>query len=1531
MKKRILSLILALSMVLSVLPLGAFAEGFNQGLTIGSDGYPTASNGNGWSYDSSTEKLTLRSGTYDFSSTAPVQCAIYLSGAYAKITGGTFDGEVTNKGTIENGTFNEKVINGKMISNGIFKGTVTNGFIGTISGGTFAGSVENRGTVTGGVFKRNATLTDVTGLHSITWDAASSKANIVAVNDVAANWAPYAYKGTTVTIIASTEIYSLNGKLLTTNDRVNGDKKTVKFTMPDKDVVLSTGELVMENGYPVGSSGKGWRYISGTLYLDEGTYNFSSTHPQTPNATGARPVPAVKCAIESYATTTITGGTFTGGSDGKVTNYGTISGGNFKNTCSVTNGGTIKDNGTFNGTVTNNFLGTISDGTFTGTVENSGTISGGTFQDGCSVTNKGTIKDNGTFEGTVTNSGTIENGTFAYKVENNGSGAIFGGTFKGTVTNNAKIYGGVFNGKTGLDGVTGLHSIAVASGAKIEKVNDVSVGASENWDPYVVVTASTKDQEVTITADTEIYSLNGRVLSTNDRVNGDKTTVKFTMPDEDVVLGTGELVMKDGWPEASKNGQISCSGTDWSYDHNTGTLTLTSGEYDFSSTEPVQCAIKSSATITGGIFDGIVTNNAGGTISDGTFYGTVTNNAGTVTNNAGGTISGGTFNGTVTNNGTITGNGTFLEKVTNNQGGNITNGTFNHTVENNAGGTISNGTFEQEVINNAGGEISGGTFKGTVLNGNGIITGGTFAAGLSRNDGSVTGGIFNGDTGLTDARHVTVTNGSLLKVNGVDPRNADGTTGTAWNLYTYKGTTVTITASTEIFSLNGKSIGDGNCNSSYGSGNNIVTFTMPDGPVVLNGAITCTDLVMKGGWPEASNNGTDKGTISCSGNGWSYDSGTKTLTLTSGEYDFSSTEPVQCEILLDSENAEITGGTFEADVKNNDGGTISDGTFNGTVKNNGGKISSGTFNGTVQHGYGTISGGTFHEKVLNSHGEITGGTFAAGLSANNGAVTGGVFNGDAYITGVTGGHFIKWDDDYSKANPNAKIEKVNGVSANWAPYVVVTELTTATAKEVTITADTEIFSLNGRLLGADDRVNGDKKTVKFTMPDDMPDNENVVLNKAITCTDLVMEGGYPKASNNGTDKGTIPCKGDGWQYIPNDPTNGDMLLLTGSSQTGGLYDFSTIGDGSAVECNVFVGKPTAITGGEFNGKVINNSHILGGTFHGEVDNTTMGTIEKGTFHGAVKNNGTINDGTFNGKVENNSTINGGAFNGAVTSSGTVSESITGSGTLNGELITKTPEPEPEPKPEPKPEPEPTPEPKPEPTPEPKPNPEPQPEPEPEPTTYTVTVIGGTIDGKTSVSAKENDTLTVVLDQNDIPDGMTFDLWSISSSKLSGDINVDYRAEAMTFQMPAEDVTIRAQYRSAEIIEDAAPSPLATAATIAVGGAAAGIVVWQGVSLGVDLYLANALPQGVPVPTDRRALALLLWETAGKPEVALPTLYGDIPTEEIELQKATRWAVQNGLMDAADKKDASFFDPDHYVTKMDVFGAWLRLKKLLGTT
>ena len=1561
MKKRILSLILALSMVLSVLPLGAFAEGSTGGELVMKGGYPDCSNGttgNGWSYDSSTQTLILKGKNreFDFSLANPqdttnntpadsaVKCAIESG---AKITGGTFEGSVKNhwyitdgifygtvtnlrewfdgyldtgmiqggtfnrnvenntNAVIENGTFNETVTNnagyiydgtfkGDVINNnrgdikgGTFNKKVTNNAGGEISGGTFAGSVENKWNIYGGVFNGKTGLDGVTGVHSITWDAASPKAKITEVNGVSLNgsadWKPYVVvtewtpaKTKVVTITADTDIYSLNGQPIVdgncNSSYPDTSKKTiVKFTMPNRNVELGTGELVMENGYPVGTSGKGWSYDSSTktLTLSYGTFDFSSTHPQG-KTQGTSTTEPVKCAIQSYAT--ITGGTFAG---------------------SVANGNTI-ENGTFNGTVTNH--GTISDGTFTGQVDNKYIIKGGTFRG--EVTNSGTITGNSTtFEKLVTNGGTINNGTFA----------------AGLSRNDGSVTGGVFNGKTGL---TDAHQVTVTNGSVL-KVNDEAPRKEDGtedtagaWNLY-----SYAGTTMTITADTEIFSLNGQPIDERNYPNkNDKTTVKFTMPGENVGLSSGELVMQGGRP-------VGTSGKGWSYDSSTQTLTLTDGTYDFSYTypqnsngagaEPVACAVETQLRV-----------------------------------------------------------------------------------------EITGGTFEGEVINNDLGEISGGTFHEKVSNYNGMIIGGTFKSSVtSTGNGRILGGVFNSKTTpkpATDAYSITLDaaypNAKITEVNGVPTEWEPYVVVTQWT----KSQEVTIIADAEIFSLNGQPIGVGNCNSSYDGNKNTVKFTMPDDDVVLN---RTAELEVVGGEIKSGETAKGSGRVLIGGKvevttkdkaqdfvGWTIapegielrDDDGREVDLTS-EWTFSfmmpdvsggkltlkaNYQPFRTSLLMNADGTvnleHVYSETYDGnETRKGDGWNV----FNrGTLilekwtydfRYTAPTEKTGTLEAVtcgVRNKGGTIENGVFRSLVLNEvGGTITGGTFAAGLiempGMTRGSVTGGVFNGK---TGLTNAHHVTVTD--------GSLLKVNGEDPLNADETTGT-VTPGTAWDlyayagttVTITADTEIFSLNGQPI-AESSYGVDKKTVTFTMPDD-----DVVLNKAITSTDLVMEKGYPKDSNGGKN----PCKGDGWEYIPNDPTNGDMLLLTGSNQTGGLFDFSTIGDGSAVECNVFVGKPTAITGGEFNGKVFNNSGILGGTFHGEVDNTTMGTIEKGAFHGAVenngmiengtfhdevKNNGTINDGAFNGKVENNSVINSGTFNGevvnttmgriengtfndavenngtiengtfngavenngiiekgtfngAVTGSGTVSESITGSGTLNGELITKTPEPKPE----------------------------------PEPTTYTVTVIGGTIDGKTSVSAKENDTLTVVLDQNDIPDGMTFDMWSISSSKLSGDINVDYRAEAMTFQMPAEDVTIRAQYRSAEIIEDAAPSPLATAATIAVGGAAAGIVVWQGVSLGVDLYLTSALPQGVPVPTDRRALALLLWETAGKPEVALPTLYGDIPAEEIELQKATRWAVQNGLMDAADKKDASFFDPDHYVTKMDVFGAWLRLKKLLGTT
>ena len=225
-----------------------------------------------------------------------------------------------------------------------------------------------------------------------------------------------------------------------------------------------------------------------------------------------------------------------------------------------------------------------------------------------------------------------------------------------------------------------------------------------------------------------------------------------------------------------------------------------------------------------------------------------------------------------------------------------------------------------------------------------------------------------------------------------------------------------------------------------------------------------------------------------------------------------------------------------------------------------------------------------------------------------------------------------------------------------------------------------------------------------------------------------------------------------------------------------------------------------------------------------------------------------------------------------------------------------------------------------------------PNPDDQPKTYTVTVKGGTINNETEVKAEKDIKLTVDVDEKEVPEGMTFDVWSIRFPKGIEDTltpSVNLHDPHMTFTMPEADITIEAQYRSSELPgEDDGPSALGTMATVAVGGAAAGILVWQGVSLGVDSYLQLNLPKGVAVPTNRRELVKLLWETAGKPEAALPSLYSDVPAEEIELQKATRWAIDNGLVKPADDSDASRFDPDRYVTKYDVFGAWLKLKKLM---
>ena len=224
--------------------------------------------------------------------------------------------------------------------------------------------------------------------------------------------------------------------------------------------------------------------------------------------------------------------------------------------------------------------------------------------------------------------------------------------------------------------------------------------------------------------------------------------------------------------------------------------------------------------------------------------------------------------------------------------------------------------------------------------------------------------------------------------------------------------------------------------------------------------------------------------------------------------------------------------------------------------------------------------------------------------------------------------------------------------------------------------------------------------------------------------------------------------------------------------------------------------------------------------------------------------------------------------------------------------------------------------------------------------YTLTVTGGgLVNDKTSAVVEAGDEVRLTV--GEMQEGMSFNYWDLPTALTkaltdSSSGGFSNKVESLTFTMPdlseyTEDTrfTIRLDIRPAELPDDDdGPSVLGTMATVAVGGAAAGILVWQGVSLGVDSYLQLSLPGGVPVPTNRRELVKLLWETAGKPDVVLPALYGDVSAEDGELQKATRWAIDNGLVKPADDSDASRFDPDRSVSKYEVARAWFKVQQML---
>lgn len=604
------------------------------------------------------------------------------------------------------------------------------------------------------------------------------------------------------------------------------------------------------------------------------------------------------------------------------------------------------------------------------------TIENGNFWDtenpGSSITNYGTITS-GTYSMPVINHGTITGGTFFDPITNDPTGTIENGTFKSTVTNNGAIKGGIFQKKP--------EGVNVASGYTL-KVNSQMNGSYDilfatintlGSSGYVIPnsyynTSVTIKYSFTYGSSKRAFPIDVTFGDTNDTPcllkdwaqNVDDSIdpapdggflVTFTAPPanadtaDTVTLSmlTRLVIDKAGYPVGTEGGTQDYSGNGWNFDASNNTLTLESGDYDFSGEKnalrplnpDVQLVVESGAKLTGGAF-------AKEPKGAGTFKTVTLNGTGSITA-VNGLASGDwgnklyavkTGNNTITasepirdinlkaiyddvvyptqgdlstillnvgwleyhryieeNTNIVLNQGTYSTLKMADDGTPITTGLArisdgnHHTYFGNGwhsqalNGDTDNVYLESGNYNflytdpvnkkgenlrsvncgilNEGSIIEDGVFHNAVANGwpNGDptkthkIEGGTFAAGLLYNDGTITGGAFNGkDSILTHGtvlsgnyRSVTVKDGAILKVNDTLPlvpgeTGYDLVQGSAWDLYSYAGTVLTVKADADITNINGQEIGKA-FNSYYPNGETdktVVCFEMPDSDVELN-------------------------------------------------------------------------------------------------------------------------------------------------------------------------------------------------------------------------------------------------------------------------------------------------------------------------------------------------------------------------------------------------------------------------------------------------------------------------------------------------------------------------------------------------------------------------------------------------------------------------------------------------------------------------------------------------------------------------
>ena len=590
--------------------------------------------------------------------------------------------------------------------------------------------------------------------------------------------------------------------------------------------------------------------------------------------------------------------------------------------------------------------------------------------------------ENGDFGGirnpgsSITNEGTITSGVYSMPVINHGT--ITGGMFSSTVTNNGTIKGGIFDKKPAGD--------TVASGYTLN-VNFPENGSYECYDAGInyfgnsgyVIPNSDHNTSITI----HIFFRNSQaILFPIDVTFGDTNdthclledwapspryydnghgyfSVTFTAPPATAATVTLSMLTrlvidKDGYPVGTEGGTQDYSGNGWKFEN--GTLTLTSGRYDFSGEENalgplnpnVQLVVESGAKLTGGAFKNEPTGEGAGTFKTVTLNGTgsitavnglasddwgntlyvvpnvVPTGANTITasepirdinlkaiygddvadlypnqsdlstillnvgwledqgyieENTKIVLNQGTYStlkmaddGTPITTGlahisdnlhTYFGNGWHIQKSFEGIGtlyltGGNTYNSYNFRFTDPVNKNGKNLSSVNCGIVNEGSTIEDGIFNALAANGlpkstssmTPIIKGGTFAAGLYYNNGEITGGAFNGKEGRIytygtvlsgNYRSVTVNGGAIVRVNDTLPLVPGETVydlvqGSAWDLYSYAGTVLTVESNVDITNINGQKIGEA-FSSHYLNGETdkkVVRFVMPDSDVELN-------------------------------------------------------------------------------------------------------------------------------------------------------------------------------------------------------------------------------------------------------------------------------------------------------------------------------------------------------------------------------------------------------------------------------------------------------------------------------------------------------------------------------------------------------------------------------------------------------------------------------------------------------------------------------------------------------------------------